>query len=227
MPEKMEQLIYVDLYSEQKEAYDDLKKIFVEKMREDASHIFALMTKLRQHALSPKLIDQEIASAKLDLVLGDLIELVESGQKVLLFSHFASLLHLLEDELKGLKMPYFYLDGQTKRRDLVVDAFKNHAGGCVFLMTLKTGGVGLNLVEADTVMIFEPWWNPQLENQAIDRAHRVGREKTLSARRYIVLNTIEEHIEEIKKEKKELAEQMIEEGEVSQEVLKELLERLL
>lgn len=227
MPEKMEQLIYVDLYSEQKEAYDGLKKIFVEQMREDASHIFALMTKLRQHVLSPKLIDENLPSAKLDLVLDDLMELVENGQKVLLFSHFASLLHILEDELKGLKMPYFYLDGQTKRRDLVVDAFKKHEGGCVFLMTLKTGGVGLNLVEADTVIIFEPWWNPQLENQAIDRAHRVGREKSLSARRYIVLNTIEEHIEEIKKEKKELAEQMIEEGEVSQEVLKELLERLL
>ncbi|NDE62995.1 MAG: DEAD/DEAH box helicase [Chlamydiae bacterium] len=227
MPQKMEQLIYIDLYSEQKEAYDELKKNLVEKMREDASHIFALMTKLRQHALSPRLVDQPIASAKLDLVLDDLTELVESGHKVLLFSHFASLLNILEVELQESNISYFYLDGQTKHRDQVVEAFKKHEGGCVFLMTLKTGGVGLNLVEADTVMIFEPWWNPQLENQAIDRAHRVGREKPLMARRYVVLNTIEEHIEKIKKEKKELADNMIEEGEVSQEILQELLERLL
>jgi superfamily II DNA or RNA helicase len=227
LPQRMEQLVYVDFYSEQKEAYTELKKSLLESMGEDESHIFALMTKLRQHVLSPKLIDQEISSAKLDLVLSDLIELVESGQKVLLFSHFASLLRLLEQELKGLKMPFFYLDGQTKQRDSVVEAFKQHEGGCVFLMTLKTGGVGLNLVEADTVMIFEPWWNPQLENQAIDRAHRVGREKPLLARRYVVLDSIEEHIEEIKKGKRELADQMIEEGEVSQEVLKKLLARLL
>ncbi|MBU6149151.1 MAG: SWF/SNF helicase family protein, partial [Verrucomicrobia bacterium] len=173
------------------------------------------------------LVDQPIASAKLDLVLDDLTELVESGHKVLLFSHFASLLNILEVELQESNISYFYLDGQTKHRDQVVEAFKKHEGGCVFLMTLKTGGVGLNLVEADTVMIFEPWWNPQLENQAIDRAHRVGREKPLMARRYVVLNTIEEHIEKIKKEKKELADNMIEEGEVSQKILQELLERLL
>ncbi|MFZ4772985.1 MAG: DEAD/DEAH box helicase [Chlamydiia bacterium] len=227
MPEKMEQIVYLDLYDDQKEAYQDLKQESIRDLRDNKTHVFAIITKLRQHVLSPKLVNQPLASSKLDRVLEELIELVESGQKILVFSHFSGLLHLLEKELEELKIPYFYLDGQTRHRDRVVDAFKKHEGGAPFLMTLKAGGVGLNLVEADTVMIFEPWWNPHVENQAIDRAHRMGRDKPLIARRYIAVHTIEEHIEKIKVEKSDLANQIIEDSEVSHEILERLLEDLL
>jgi SNF2 family DNA or RNA helicase len=185
------------------------------------------MTKLRQHVLTPKLVDLDLPSAKFDRVLEDLIEHVGGGQKVLFFSHFSSLLEILDKELKELGISVYFLDGKTRNRDKIVQDFKNHEGGTVFLMTLKAGGVGLNLVEADTVMLFEPWWNPQAEIQAIDRAHRVGRQKPLLARRYIVLNTIEEHMESIKKGKVELASQMIEESQVSKEILEKLLEEIL
>jgi SNF2 family DNA or RNA helicase len=169
----------------------------------------------------------DVPSAKLDRVLQDLFEHIENGQKVLVFSHFSSLLQLLKQELETELIPLFYLDGKTKHRERVVESFKTFDGGCVFLMTLKAGGVGLNLVEADTVMLFEPWWNPQAEMQAIDRAHRVGREKPLIARRYIVLNSIEESMEQIKKDKSQLADQMIEESEISLEVMEKLFQELL
>jgi SNF2 family DNA or RNA helicase len=227
MPEKMEQLIYVDLYEEQKESYDLLRQDYSKKFEENRQHVFSLITKLRQHVLAPQLIDIDIPSAKLDRVLDDLIEHVVSDQKVLLFSHFSSLLEILKKELSEAKIPLFYLDGKTQKRDKVVDEFKNFSGGCVFLMTLKAGGVGLNLVEADTVMLFEPWWNPQAEMQAIDRAHRVGRQKPLIARRYVVLNTIEEYMETIKRDKSQLALQIIEESEISLEILEKLFQELI
>lgn len=227
MPEKMEQLIYVDLYEDQKESYDLLRKEYSKKFEENRQHVFSLITKLRQHVLAPQLIDIDTPSAKLDRVLDDLIEHVVSDQKVLLFSHFSSLLEILKKELSEAKIPLFYLDGKTQKRDKVVDEFKNFSGGCVFLMTLKAGGVGLNLVEADTVMLFEPWWNPQAEMQAIDRAHRVGRQKPLIARRYVVLNTIEEYMETIKRDKSQLASQIIEESEISLEILEKLFQELI
>jgi superfamily II DNA or RNA helicase len=226
MPKKMEQLIYVDLYDEQKESYDLLREGHRKKIDESRQHVFSAILELRQHVLSPKLIDLDIPSAKLDRVLQDLFEHIENGQKVLVFSHFSSLLGLLKQELETEAVPLFYLDGKTKHRDQVVEGFKTFSGGCVFLMTLKAGGVGLNLVEADTVMLFEPWWNPQAEMQAIDRAHRVGREKPLIARRYIVLHSIEESMEQIKKDKSELADQMIEESAISSEVMEKLFQEL-
>jgi len=227
MPEKMEEIVYVDLYEEQKEGYDILRQELVRDLKEGKEHVFAILTKLRQQVLCPSLVNQTLPSAKLDRVIEDLIELIANGQKVLVFSHFATLLQLLAKQLEALKMPYFYLDGQTRHRDRVVDAFKQYSGGAPFLMTLKAGGVGLNLVEADTVFIFEPWWNPYVEHQAIDRAHRVGRDKPLIARRYIAVNTIEEHIEKIKKEKSFLAEQIIEDSAVSHEILETLLKEIL
>lgn len=226
MPEKMEQLIYVDLYAEQKESYDIVRQTHAKKIDESRQHVFKAILELRQHVLSPKLIDLDLPSAKLDRVLQDLLEHIENGQKVLVFSHFSSLLQLLKEELEKELIPLFYLDGKTKHRDQVVENFKTFSDGCVFLMTLKAGGVGLNLVEADTVMLFEPWWNPQAEMQAIDRAHRVGRQKSLIARRYIVLNSIEEYIEEIKKDKSLLAEQIIEESQISLEVMERLFQEL-
>jgi superfamily II DNA or RNA helicase len=227
MPEKMEQIIYIDLYEDQKVSYDSLRSESIAKLKENEGHVFSIMTKLRQHVLTPKLVDLDLPSAKFDRVLEDLIEHVGGGQKVLFFSHFSSLLEILDKELKELGISVYFLDGKTRNRDKIVQDFKNHEGGTVFLMTLKAGGVGLNLVEADTVMLFEPWWNPQAEIQAIDRAHRVGRQKPLLARRYIVLNTIEEHMESIKKGKVELASQMIEESQVSKEILEKLLEEIL
>ena len=147
------------------------------------SHITILdaLLKLRQICCDPRLVKLEQArkvqqSAKLELLLEMLPELLEEGRRILLFSQFTTMLGLIEDELKRAGIAYTKLTGQTRRREQVIEAFRS---GTVplFLISLKAGGVGLNLTEADTVIHYDPWWNPAVENQATDRAHRIGQQR--------------------------------------------------
>jgi superfamily II DNA or RNA helicase len=227
MPEKITQVVYLDLYEEQQQAYDARQKECVALLKEKKQHVFSSLLQLRQHVLSPKLLDQDLPSAKLDQVLADIYAMAENGQKVLVFSYFPSLLKMLVQAFQELNIDYFYIDGQTKNRDIQVNNFKEHSSGCAFLISLKAGGLGLNLVEADTVILFEPWWNPQVEAQAIDRAHRLGRKDSLLAKRYIAFNTIEEHMERIKEQKTALANHIIEDSDISEEILNELFKDLI
>ena len=134
-------------------------------------------------------------------------EVVSEGHRVLIFSQFTALLGLLKTELRQRKIEFCYLDGKTTKRQEVVNEFKESTFP-VFLMSLKAGGVGLNLVEANYVFLLDPWWNPAVEAQAIDRVHRIGQKRAVNAYRFIAKNTVEEKILELQQTKRGLSEEL-------------------
>ncbi|MBS0655992.1 MAG: SWF/SNF helicase family protein, partial [Verrucomicrobia bacterium] len=148
-------------------------------------------------------------------------------KKVILFSQFSSMLHLLEKEARERNLNPLLLDGETKNRQELVDRFQNDPDAPLFLMSLKAGGVGLNLTRADFVLLYDPWWNRAQEMQAIARAHRIGRQETVFCKRYIMEGTIEEKIIELQEKKSALIEALFEEEESARGVsLDELVELL-
>lgn len=172
-------------------------------------HILAGLTRLRQAACDPRLLGLPRAfgdedSGKLMAVRELIQECEEGGHKVLLFSQFVSMLHLIRDALDKDGIRYEYLDGSTKDRAERVERFQEDPTITVFLISLKAGGTGLNLTAADTVIHFDPWWNPAVEDQATDRAHRIGQKKVVTAYRLVAQGTIEEKILQLKAKKREL-----------------------
>jgi SNF2 family DNA or RNA helicase len=218
LPEKIEQDQFCELTGEQAALYAAvLKEVRAQVMGEverqglARSHIQILagLTRLRQAACDPRLLglprefgDED--SGKL-VALRDLIETsLEGGHKVLVFSQFVSMLHLIKRAMDEDGVRYAYLDGSTKDRQSVVESFQDDAGPPVFLISLKAGGSGLNLTAADTVIHFDPWWNPAVEDQATDRAHRIGQTKVVTTYRLVAKGTIEEKILELGEKKREL-----------------------
>jgi len=135
--------------------------------------------------------------------------LMAEGHKVLVFSQFVGLLELLEPQLEARDWPIFRLTGATENRAEVVRSFQNVEGGAIFLLSLKAGSFGLNLTAASYVILFDPWWNPAVENQAIDRTHRIGQNRTVIAYRLLIKNSIEEKVRLLQKQKKALAEDIL------------------
>jgi len=179
-------------------------------------HILDALLKLRQVCCDPSILKLEQAkkvkeSAKLTLFLELVDELMAEGRKVLVFSQFTTMLAILEREIKKKKISYVKLTGSSTKRDKIIDKFTNGEVD-IFLISLKAGGVGLNLVEADTVIHYDPWWNPAVENQATDRAHRIGQNKKVFVYKLIVENTIEEKIIELQKKKKALQDGIYDKG---------------
>jgi SNF2 family DNA or RNA helicase len=182
------------------------------------SHIIVLdaLLKLRQICCHPQLLKSEAArrvldSAKLDYLTGDLLPtLLEEGRRILIFSQFTSMLELIEEHLDLEKIPFLKLTGQTKERAKLVKKFQ---GGEVpiFLISLKAGGTGLNLTAADTVIHYDPWWNPAAESQATDRAHRIGQTKPVFVHKLVCRGTIEERILELQQKKSALVEALLSE----------------
>jgi SNF2 family DNA or RNA helicase len=167
------------------------------------------LLKLRQVCCDPRLVKSGAAQkvkerAKLDQLMGMLPELVDEGRKVLVFSQFTTMLALIEDELKQAGLDYALLTGQTQDREAQISRFQEGAVP-IFLISLKAGGIGLNLTAADTVIHFDPWWNPAVENQATDRAHRLGQDKPVFVYKLIVSGSIEEKILTLQERKAELA----------------------
>ena len=176
------------------------------------SHITILdaLLKLRQTCCDPRLLSLNEASAvttsaKLELLMQMLPEMLEEGRRVLLFSQFTTMLGLIEQSLEAQNIVYTKLTGQTQNRDAAIDKFRQGDAN-VFLISLKAGGVGLNLTEADTVIHYDPWWNPAAENQATDRAHRIGQDKPVFVYKLITENTLEEKILDMQVKKQLLAE---------------------
>jgi len=206
LPEKIEQIVYVDLSEEQKLIYEDVlnnaRSHFNsnDSIRKNKLHVFEVLLRLRQICCDPFLVDSDAPSSKLNQALSD-IESVASKHKVLVFSQFTKMLKRIKQKLTKYKV--LYLDGQTSmnERNNLVEEFQNSDSPCVFLMSLKAGGYGLNLQAADYVFIFDPWWNEAVEKQAIDRAHRLGRSRSLIAKRYLTTNTVEEKIYRLKLDK--------------------------
>jgi SNF2 family DNA or RNA helicase len=218
LPEKIETDQICDLAGEQRAMYAQIAREVraqvmgeVERVGFEKSHIQILagLTRLRQAACDPRLLglpkefgDED--SGKL-MALRELIsEAVEGGHKVLVFSQFVMMLKLIEKAMKEDGVPYEYLDGSTKDRQERVERFQNDPTVPVFLISLKAGGTGLNLTAADTVIHFDPWWNPAVEQQATDRAHRIGQTKVVTAYRLVAAGTIEEKILQLKAKKREL-----------------------
>ena len=193
-------------------------------------HILEALLRLRQASCHTSLIDKKDQigeSGKLQNLVSMVEEVYGDNHKILIFSQFIQMLKIVGNELDARKIPYFYLDGKTNNRGELVNDFQNKKEACVFLISLKAGGVGLNLTSADYVFIFDPWWNPAVEMQAIDRTHRIGQNKTVFAYRMISKGSVEEKIMQLKARKKHIADLVITaEKSLIQELTREDLEFL-
>ena len=211
-PEKIEQDIYVDMDKEQEATYQK----YIEKSQKSVSlgemEVFEAILRLRQVAIDPMLVNESAKSSKREKILQDIEEVCSEGHKVIVLSQFTSMLKLLIPELSS---NHLYLDGATKNREKIIDSFQTDDNYPILLMSLKAGGVGLNLTKAKYVFLVDPWWNEAVEAQAIARAYRLGQKNTVIARRYITANTIEEKVMELKKGKLDLAESALNSNELN------------
>lgn len=220
LPDKIETVQYCTMTDEQQEKYEEAKNYYRSQILDqidthglNGSQFVLLqgLTKLRQIANHPALVDEgyEASSGKMD----DLLEMLESaiseGHKILIFSQFVKHLGLLRRHLDKQKLAYAYLDGATKDRQQQVENFQNNDKLRLFLISLKAGGVGLNLTKADYVFLLDPWWNPAIEQQAIDRAHRIGQVKHVFTYKFITKDTVEEKILALQQHKTQLADNLI------------------
>ncbi|MEK7619481.1 MAG: SNF2-related protein [Patescibacteria group bacterium] len=186
--------------------------------------ILSALTKLRQVCNHPALVDKrssrdQSVSGKMAYALELAREAVEGGHKVLLFSQFTSMLDLLRDALDKIEIPHLTIEGKTKDRATVVRQFKEAQSGCVFLLSLRAAGTGLTLTEADTVILYDPWWNPMVERQAMDRAHRIGQTKTVNVHKLATKGTIEERVLALQEKKRAIFDAIVSE---TSEGMKEL-----
>jgi hypothetical protein len=221
LPEKLEQTLYVELEPEQRKLYDELRdhyrqsllaRVQREGINKSKIQVLEALLRLRQAACHPGLIDKDhadAASAKLDALVPQLTQVLEEGHKALVFSQFTSLLALLKKRLDAAGIAYEYLDGRTRNRAEKVEHFQNDPDCKLFLVSLKAGGLGLNLTAAEYVFLLDPWWNPAVESQAIDRAHRIGQTRRVFAYRLIARGTVEEKVLELQRTKRELADAVI------------------
>ena len=222
LPEKTEMICYCPMGEEQRNVYDACEKelreyitdITNEEISRNSMHVLRGLTRLRQICNSPRLLKDEKlqgdGSAKIEILL-EQIESKSRQHKILIFSQFVTMLNLIKKELEARSIPFEYLSGSTRNRESAVRNFQQEKHVRVFLISLKAGGTGLNLTEADYVYIVDPWWNPAVENQAIDRSYRIGQKKNVVAVRLITPDTIEEKIIKLQNTKKELSDHLIKE----------------
>ena len=220
LPDKTEMVIFCEMGAQQREIYDSAREEIREylmgntedELAKSSMHVLQGITRLRQICNSPALLNNDKfygnASAKMD-VLMEQIETNAAHHKILVFSQFVTMLELVKAELEERNIGHAYLTGQTTNRGSVVSDFQDNPDLRVFLISLKAGGIGLNLTQADYVYLIDPWWNPAVENQAIDRAYRIGQDKKVVAVRLICPDTIEEKIMAMQEGKKELADDLI------------------
>ncbi|TAF01090.1 MAG: serine/threonine protein phosphatase [Runella slithyformis] len=221
LPDKTETILYCEMGPKQRKVYETFRekyrqqiadKLATEGLNKSSFLVLEALMKLRQICDSPALLSDDAdygnESAKLEEIVRE-IEENASNHKILIFSQFLKMLDLVRTYLEKANIPYEYLDGQTDDRASRVNRFQNDQNCRVFLMSLKAGGVGLNLTEADYVYLVDPWWNPAVERQAIDRTHRIGQTKKVFAYKMICKDSIEEKILLLQARKKELAEDLI------------------
>ncbi len=229
LPDKIEQTIVCQMDEPQRAVYNQLRDHYRRLLLKGDTDKTATATstpgfggstmlvleallRLRQAACHPALIDdsrEDLPSAKLDVLVDQLVELIDEQHKALVFSQFTSLLTLVRKRLDAAGITYEYLDGRTRDREQRIAHFQQDEACPVFLISLKAGGLGLNLTAADYVFLLDPWWNPAVEQQAIDRAHRIGQTRHVFAYRLICEDTVEQRIAELQQHKKELADAVI------------------
>ena len=240
LPEKTEQTITCSLGKEQRRLYDELLESYRASVLDKVDdiglgrskmHVLEALLRLRQTACHPGLVDEkfdDVEAAKLEVLLPRLEELVAEGRKALVFSQFTKLLTRVRARLDAAGIVYEYLDGRTRKRAPKVERFQTDPDCSVFLVSLKAGGVGLNLTAAESVFLLDPWWNPAVEAQAVDRAHRIGQTEKVFAYRIVAENTIEEKILELQAQKRDLAESIVRADEtVMKSLTRDDIERLL
>jgi superfamily II DNA or RNA helicase len=224
LPERIEQTLYCELEGKQKRDYEELRdhyrqsllgRIKTAGLAKSRMHILEALLRLRQAACHPALVvgaaSPDASSAKLELLLDEITDVLAGGHRALIFSQFTSFLAIVRHALHERKIDYLYLDGKTRDRQSIVEEFQSENGPSLFLISLKAGGLGLNLTNADYIFLLDPWWNPAVEAQAIDRAHRIGRLRPVIAYRLIARDTVEEKILELQSRKRELADSIISE----------------
>ncbi|MCJ8329172.1 MAG: DEAD/DEAH box helicase [Lentisphaeria bacterium] len=236
LPEKTVQVLHCDLSQYEQERYDELKAYYQKELLDDDAKkspnlVLQALMRLRQAACHSALINPKFnheISAKQKLITHKMSELIAEGHKLLIFSQFTSFLSLMQKDCEKQDIAFSYLDGKTKNRDEQVQRFQNDDNVKVFLISLKAGGVGLNLTAADYVFLMDPWWNPAIEAQAIDRAYRIGQKKNVFAYKVISRGTIEEKVIQLQKKKQELADSIFAaEGNMINDLSKEDLQFLL
>jgi SNF2 family DNA or RNA helicase len=218
LPAKLEQVSFCELTSDQRGVYQQVieasRKEVLEAVGEQALAksrmvVLSALLRLRQICCDLRLLKLDriapaSASGKLDLFNELLEEVIDGGHRVLVFSQFVTMLTLLKQKLDEQQIEFCYLDGSTTNRGSVVEQFQSTPSIPVFLISLKAGGVGLNLTAADTVIHFDPWWNPAVEDQATDRAHRIGQTKVVTSYKLIARDTVEEKILLLQNRKREI-----------------------
>lgn len=221
LPAKTEQTVYCELEPQQRKLYDELRnhyrdalmaRIETQGMAKSKIMVLEALLRLRQAACHPGLIDRKRCgepSAKLESLIEQLREVLDGGHKALVFSQFTSLLSILRGRLDQDEVVYEYLDGKTRDRQARVERFQNNPDCRLFLLSLKAGGLGLNLTAADYVFLLDPWWNPAVEAQGVDRAHRIGQTRSVFAYRLIARDTVEEKVLDLQKTKRDLADAII------------------
>lgn len=224
LPEKTETTEYIELSDSQKRLYQtqhaaikqEIKTLIdTDSLNANRIKVLAGMTRLRQICCDPRLVTSnfEGTSSKLERLMEYLEEARENGKRVVLFSQFTSMLKLIRERLDRLDVDYHYLDGQTKNEDrLTLTTRFNTGEKDLFLISLKAGGTGLNLTGGDTVILYDSWWNPAIEDQAADRVHRFGQKKSVQIIRFITTGTIEERINDLQEKKRELIDSVITKG---------------
>ena len=221
LPEKLEQTIYCEMEVAQRRQYDELREYYRASLLESVERvglkrakiqILEALLRLRQTACHPALVTGGIGdepSAKLDILMPRLSEVTDEGHKAIVFSQFTSFLAIVRRRLEREGIDYEYLDGKTRHRGVAVERFQSDPNCKLFLISLKAGGQGLNLTAAEYVFLLDPWWNPAVEAQAIDRAHRIGQSRRVFAYRLITRDTVEEKVLALQATKRELADAII------------------
>lgn len=223
LPDKVENMAYCELTDEQRDFYLEVldstkeelfKSIELNGLEKSRMSIFSALLRLRQICCHPKLYDKEhvkgvIKSGKFEYLKGMLEQIIQEKHRVLLFSQFVDMLDIIKGWLQREGIPYEYLTGKTKDRQAAVENFNSNPNIPIFLISLKAGGTGLNLTGADYVIHYDPWWNPAVEDQATDRAYRIGQTKKVFVYRLITKNTVEEKIQKIKGRKRDLVDSVV------------------
>lgn len=222
LPDKNITVLKSEMTSEQQKLYfsymAQVKKDVAEQVNENGFEkskfkILMLLTRLRQICCHPSLFIENYGggSGKLDQCIDILSEAIDSGHKILLFSQYTSMFDILEERLKKMDVKYFKLTGETAvdKRIAMVDEFNKNSEIKIFLISLKAGGTGLNLTGADVVIHYDPWWNLSAENQATDRAYRIGQKNSVQVYKLIANNSIEERINELQEKKSKLSEELL------------------
>ena len=221
LPEKEEIVQHIELGFDQRKLYNEIKQYYRDKVQDSLDDngvggsqmvIFEALLRLRQAANFPQMVSGDynhIISAKFELLKDLIKEIITENHKILIFSQFVKSLAIIREFLDLSDIQYSYLDGQTRNRDEQIKSFQNDKSNSVFLISLKAGGVGINLTAADYVVLFDPWWNPAIEAQAIARSHRIGQQNKVIAYKFIAKDTVEDKILEMQDRKRMLIDDVV------------------